>query len=208
MRCLFKKVFAIEGNIGAGKSTLLNVLDNKIDNCVVIQEPVLDWKNVGGEDLLACFYKEPKRWTFTFELYSMFSKIKRLREALRDEAEIIFMERSIYSDKAFHHISYYLDKMDTKEASILQTLYDEFKEAYPKLNGVIYVDTKPEECWRRIKARGRKEEQGITIEYLNKLQEQFIQTNYETRMVMIDGIYDLKKPYKIIDSIKKFVDTN
>ena len=76
MRCLFKKVFAIEGNIGAGKSTLLNVLDNKIDNCVVIQEPVLDWKNVGGEDLLACFYKEPKRWTFTFELYSMFSKIK------------------------------------------------------------------------------------------------------------------------------------
>ena len=98
--------------------------------------------------------------------------------------------------------------MDTKEASISQTLYDEFKEAYPKLNGVIYVDTKSEECWRRIKARGRKEEQGITIEYLNKLQEQFIQTNYETRMVMIDGIYDLKKPYKIVDSIKKFVDNN
>ena len=205
MKCLFKKVFSIEGNIGAGKSTLLSLLEKNFPEATILNEPLLDWKNVGGEDLLKCFYKDPKRWCFTFELYSMMTKIKRLKTALQSDAEIIFMERSLYSDRAFHHVGYFLDKLDTKEASILQEIYDEYMKDYPLLNGVIYVHTPYEVCWERIKKRGRKEEQGINLDYLKRLENQFIATNYGCTMVSIDGVYDLKSPSHILDSIKKFI---
>ena len=68
------------------------------------------WKNVAGDNLLNEFYSIPSRWGFTFELYSMFTKIKALREALKSEKDIIIMERSIYSDWVFQDISYALDK--------------------------------------------------------------------------------------------------
>ena len=208
MKCLFKKVFSIEGNIGAGKSTLIDLIANNIPGIVILPEPVLAWKNIGGDNLLKCFYDDPKRWTFTFELYSMFSKVKRLKNILQSDAKIIIMERSIYSDKAFQHISYFLDKLDTKEATILQDLYDFFKLDYPRLNGVIYVTTPPEICLRRIKSRNRDEEINIDLEYLKKLEDQFISTNYECSMVSINGEYDLEHPETVMESIKKFFERN
>lgn len=101
MKVLFKKIFAIEGNIGAGKSTLLSKLEGVIPNCKVIYEPVDEWKNIGGVDLLKSFYTDPKRWAFTFELESMISKVRKIKEAISSNVDVILMERSIYSDKIF-----------------------------------------------------------------------------------------------------------
>ena len=105
MQCLFKKVFSIEGNIGAGKSTLLSLLEKNIPNCKIIPEPVGEWKNVGGKNLLSAFYEQTSRWCFTFEINSMFSLVTTLQDALQSDAEIILIERSLFSNRAFHHIS-------------------------------------------------------------------------------------------------------
>lgn len=208
MKCLFKKVFSIEGNIGAGKSTLLSLLEKNIPNCKVIQEPVEEWKNVGGKNLLAAFYEEPLRWCFTFEINSMLSLVKALEGALLGEEEIILIERSLFSNRAFHHISYAMDKMDTKEMTILKNFYEYFKMTYPRLNGVIYIDTDVEECLRRITQRGRTEEIKINYSYLKKLEEQFKSTNYGCKVMEINGRYDIKNSQKMLDDIKKFINNN
>ena len=205
MKCLFKKVFSIEGNIGAGKSTILSALEKAIPNCIVLPEPVFDWKNIGGDDLLKNFYTDPKRWTFTFELYSMFSKVKKLNAAILTDAEIIIMERSLYSDKAFHHISYFYNKLNGIETTLLDKFYDDYKQTYPILNGIIYIDTDPKICLDRIKARGRSEEQEITLEYLEKLEDEFLCTKYKAPMMMVNGNYDLKKQEEITQMIMKFI---
>ena len=97
-----KKIFSIEGNIGAGKTTLMNQLEKLLPDAVYLYEPVNQWKNKGGDDLLKAFYECPKRWCYTFELESMVSKVRRLSDALKSDKEVIIMERSIYSDLAFH----------------------------------------------------------------------------------------------------------
>ena len=205
MKCLFKKIFCIEGNIGAGKSTLLNLLEDKVPYCKVIQEPVSEWKNVGGYDLLSAFYQDPRRWCFTFEFYSMFTLIKKIQQAILSDAEIIFVERSIYSNRAFQIISYTLDKLDTKEMVILKEIFEFFKTEYPALNGVIYLDTNVELCLQRITQRGRKEENGINYIYLKKLEEEFKSIKYNCPVKTINGDYDLKNPQEVLDEILKFI---
>ena len=203
-----KKIFCIEGNIGAGKSTLLSLLEKNIPNCLVLQEPVAEWKNVGGRDLLSAFYEDPLRWCFTFELYSMFTIMKRLQDAMRGDKDIILMERSLFSNRVFHHISYALDKLDTLEMTILKNFFDYFKRSYPKLNGIIFVDTDVEECLQRITHRGREEENKINYFYLKKLEEGFKTAKYGCKMMMINGKYDLKNPQKMLEDVKKFISNN
>ena len=208
MKCLFKKIFIIEGNIGAGKSSLLKLIEKSIPNSIILGEPVTEWKNIGGDNLLNCLYSEPERWCFTFEVCSMISKIKKLKNALKDDSTYIFMERSLYSDKAFHQVSYFLEKIDTKEMLILKDFYNNFKLEYPCPNGIIYINTDVKTCLKRIKERGRKEEQGITEEYLKKLGDQLSTIEYKSPILQIDGNYDQKKSSMIIQNIKDFIKVN
>ena len=122
MNVLFKKIFSIEGNIGAGKTTLLQLLEKQIPNSKVIYEPVNEWKNVGGTDLLKAFYNEPKRWTFTFELESMVSKIRKIKEAICSDYDVILLERSIHTDKSFQVASFYYDKLSSMEMTLLDEI--------------------------------------------------------------------------------------
>lgn len=205
MNVLFKKIFSIEGNIGAGKTTLLGLLEKQIPNCKVIYEPVEEWKNVGGSDLLKAFYNEPKRWCFTFELESMISKIRKIKEAICSDYDVILLERSIHTDKSFQVASFYYDKLSSMEMTLLDEIRTDLMKDYPNLNGIIYLDTDVNVCLERIKSRGRPEEQSIDKAYLMKLEDLFLTAKYGCQMVMIDGQYDPKDPQKTINMILKFI---
>lgn len=208
MKPMYKRLFIIEGNIGAGKSTLLNLLEKSFQNVYAIYEPVDKWKNIGGANLLGDFYSAPERWGFTFELYSMFSKIKMLRDAMLSDAEIIIMERSILSDHVFQNVSYNLEKIDLKELAILEEIRAFFFQDMPKIDGIIYLNTKPAECLQRIKRRKRNEEQNIDINYLIQLEKEFQYVCYNKKHCIIDGDYDIKKPGQVIRTIQSFINNN
>ena len=53
-------IVSIEGNIGAGKSTMLKFFNNYSD-IELIPEPVAEWCNVSGHNLLSKLYEDPKR---------------------------------------------------------------------------------------------------------------------------------------------------
>ena len=53
-------VVSIEGNIGAGKSTMLKFFENYKD-VELIPEPVAQWCDVKGHNLLGKLYEDPKR---------------------------------------------------------------------------------------------------------------------------------------------------
>jgi deoxyadenosine/deoxycytidine kinase len=208
MKPMFKRIFVIEGNIGAGKSTLLNLLEKSFQNIYAIYEPVDKWSNIAGTNLLANFYSSPERWGFTFELYSMFSKIKLLRNAMMSDAEIIIMERSILSDQVFQNISYNLEKIDIKELAILEEIRAFFFQDMPKIDGIIYLNTKPVDCLQRIRKRKRSEEQNVDINYLIQLEKEFAYVCYNKKHCIIDGDYDIKKPSQVIRTIQSFINNN
>ena len=92
-----KKIYALEGNIGAGKTTILKIIGKHFKDVEIVEEPVKQWQNLGGMNLLESFYTNPKRWGFSFEFYSMFTKLRALLNAANTDKPIIIIERSILS---------------------------------------------------------------------------------------------------------------
>ena len=105
-----KKIFALEGNIGAGKTTILNIMSKNLKDVEFVEEPIKEWQNLGGQNLLESFYKDPERWGFSFEFYSMLTKIQALLKAAESDKPIIIIERSILSNKLFMDLSKELGK--------------------------------------------------------------------------------------------------
>ena len=151
-----KKIYALEGNIGAGKTTIMKIISNHFNDVEFVEEPVSQWQNLGGMNLLDAFYTDPKRWGFSFEFYSLLTKIQALLKAAESDKPIIIIERSIFSNKIFMDLSKELGKLEKMEYRMLMNTYNFYLEhVYPNLSGIIYLDTPVEECIRRITKKQR-----------------------------------------------------
>ena len=191
-----KKIYTIEGNIGAGKTTILKIIGKNFDDVTFVEEPVSQWQNLGGENLLEKFYQDPERWGFTFEFYSMLSKIKCLMKAADSEKNIIIIERSILSNKIFIDISKEMNKLNDLEYGMLINTYNFYRQnVYPILNGIIYLNTPVDVCVQRIIQRNRGGENNLDKNYLLMLKEKFdeLSNNSTIPTLVIDGNFDLER---------------
>ena len=78
---------SIEGNIGAGKSTLLDKLRSENPNWIVINEPVGVWssfRNDANENMLEVFYKDRKRWSYTFQNCALLTRFQNIESAIAE----------------------------------------------------------------------------------------------------------------------------
>ena len=149
-----KKIYALEGNIGAGKTTMMKIIGQYFTSVEFVEEPVSQWQNLGGMNLLDAFYSDPERWGFSFEFYSMLSKIKALLNAANSDKPVIVIERSILSNRVFMDLSHELGKLEEIEYSMLMNTYHFYlQHVYPQLSGIIYLDTPVDECIKRITKR-------------------------------------------------------
>ena len=203
-----KKIYALEGNIGAGKTTILKLIAKHFKDVELVEEPVKQWQNLGGMNLLDSFYSDPKRWGFSFEFYSMLTKIQALLKAANSDKPIIIIERSILSNKAFMDISKELGKLDKMEYLMLMNTYHFYIQyVYPQLSGIIYLDTPVDECIRRITKRNRGEECSIEKSYLELLKKKFDEMANSSAMIVIkiDGLYDCERDsVKICENISNY----
>ena len=194
-----KKIYALEGNIGSGKTTIMKIISNHFKDVEFIEEPVKQWQNLGGMNLLDSFYSDPKRWGFSFEFFSMLTKIEALLKAAESDKPIIIIERSIFSNKVFIELSKELGKLDTMEHCMLMNTYDFYMaHVYPQISGIIYLDTPVDECIRRITKRNRGEECTIEKSYLESIKNKMDKMCDSSTMIVIriDGIYDCDRDVK------------
>lgn len=162
---------SIEGNIGSGKSTLVKQLRKKYENNSLVyflDEPVNEWmtiKDKEGTNILTHFYSDTKKYAFSFQMMAYITRIKMLREAIRENPNRIFItERSVFTDRNVFAKMLYDDGIISKiDYEIYTRWFDEFVEE--NSIKVIYVNTKPEKCYERIKKRNRKGEE-ISLDYL------------------------------------------
>jgi deoxyadenosine/deoxycytidine kinase len=93
------------------------------------------------------------------------SRMSLLKEALKEDYDVIISERSIYTDKfVFAKSLYDAKKMSLIEYTIYLKLFNEFQTIFQDLK-IVYIRTCPEICDLRVKHRGRLGET-IPIEYL------------------------------------------
>lgn len=166
-------IISIDGNIGSGKSTLIDILKcHYKGDVVVLEEPVDKWKDISddksGENIITKFYKNKNKYSFSFQMLALITRINLIRNIIKNNPDIMIVaERSIMSDKSiFCDMMYdegYISEIDYK---VYLTLYNEFIKELP-ISGVIYLNTTPKTCFRRILTRDRKGED-ISLDYLTK----------------------------------------
>ncbi|XP_072013539.1 thymidine kinase 2, mitochondrial-like isoform X2 [Amphiura filiformis] len=161
---------AVEGNIGSGKSTLLKYF-NAQDGVQVVMEPVQKWRDNKGCNMLDLTYRDPSRWSFTFQSFAQLTMLEQHR--IPHTAPIKMMERSIFSAKyCFVENLYRSKKMNSSEYMVLTEWFDWIVNTQDlQLDQIVYLRTTPEMCQKRIKNRCRSEEQGIPMQYLQELHE-------------------------------------
>ena len=113
-------LISLEGNIGSGKESFVQFFKKKFDNnnIISLNDSIYNWEN---EKLLHDFYKDPKRWAFTLEIYSTQQKCKSLNTLRfnKNENQIILTKRSPISDKeCFVKTCKKMEYMDDKEIEI------------------------------------------------------------------------------------------
>ena len=183
-------IVSLEGNIGAGKSTIIEKLREKYEGnledrtkyfgrladakIVFMQEPVDVWTSVcdsvTGESILEKFYKDPKTYSFAFQVMVYNTHLEAFRRAVKENPDCVLLicERSI--DAGRHIFSQMLKDdgmIDDVSFQVYQKLFDSTAHEFP-LDAVLHLDVVPEICLQRIGKRSRDGEDSISLEYLEK----------------------------------------
>jgi deoxyguanosine kinase len=170
-------LISLEGNIGSGKSTVLKELKRRYPDWIFVDEPVNTWlelKNEHGESLLEVFYKDKRRWSYTFQNAAVLHRYKKLLEALEKQESskpnIIIMERSIFTDRmVFTKMLKEQGCIDDLEWKVYGEWFHLIDSMLPHMDGYIHIDTNPNMCLERILMRSREGESVIPLEYLESL---------------------------------------
>ncbi|MEX0940259.1 MAG: deoxynucleoside kinase [Candidatus Babeliales bacterium] len=167
-------MYIVEGNIGAGKSTFLQLIKKRLPEIMVALEPLHNWqKDIHGQSLLANFYKNPQRWAFSIETFTM---ICRMREHQKDQNNLepnFIVERSIYSGHYCFALNGYKNgALSNLEWEIYNSLFNLLIPGKCKLpKGFIYLRTNPETVYQRIQKRNRSGENIIPLTYLEQIHQ-------------------------------------
>jgi deoxyadenosine/deoxycytidine kinase len=134
-------IISIDGNIGSGKSSIVRYFEknfakycaSKGYTCKIcfLQEPVSTWESIGdanGKSIITHFYENNERYSFAFQVMAYTSRLSLLKEALKENYDVIISERSIYTDKfVFAKSLYNAKKMTLIEYLIYLNLFNEFQ---------------------------------------------------------------------------------
>ena len=168
-------LISLEGNIGSGKSTLLRALRAAHPEWHFVDEPVDQWlalKNAAGESLLELFYKDKRRWGYTFQNVALLTRVNNLKKVLSglSGSAVVVMERSIGTDAyVFAKMLHEDGLIDDLEFKIYQMWESSALKDLPPVTGYIHLDTPVTICSERINQRAREGESAIPVEYLDKL---------------------------------------
>lgn len=160
----------VEGNIGSGKTTFLNRCARRTE-MEVLYEPIEQWRNVGGVNLLDKLYADPVTWGMTFQSYVTLTMLQSHLSS--NGAKLKVMERSLFSARHCFVESMTLEGALTPAMyQILQHWYD-FIDKYHQVRPdmFVYLRTSPAVAYERLRARGRTEEGGVTLAFLTRLHE-------------------------------------
>lgn len=155
---------AVEGLIGAGKTTLAKRLAAEWDAATVLEE-------FEENPFLPQFYQDPARHAFTLELSFLAQRYHQLK---------LVGERSLFNPITV--ADYSIGKslvfagatLPADEHALFRDLYAIMYSGLPRPELLVYLHMPMGIVRERIRTRGRSYEQQISSEYLEQLQERYL----------------------------------
>jgi deoxyadenosine/deoxycytidine kinase len=159
-----RRFLAVAGNIGVGKSTLVEFLHQTYG-----VKPFFEPNDTNP--YLKDFYGDMKRWAFHSQLYFLSTKF-RIHQQLSTIKTAVIQDRTIYEDaEIFAENLHRQKKLSARDYRTYRDLYEAIIAELRPPTLMIYLRADLKTLKKRIKQRGRPEEQAIPTVYLSRLQE-------------------------------------
>ncbi|XP_053607724.1 deoxynucleoside kinase-like [Plodia interpunctella] len=166
---------SIEGNIGSGKSTCINFFD-KFNNVEKHTEPLNEWRNVSGHNLLGLVYTDLHKWTFPFQHYVHLTRLKiQTSPPSNTNITVKMFERSVQNSRfCFVENAKNHKFLHDAEYQVLTSWYEYVEKNLDiALDLIVYLKTSPQVVWERMMKRGRAEESEVPLEYLQQVHDAY-----------------------------------
>ena len=171
---------AIEGNIGAGKTTLATRMAQHFNARLILEQ-------FEDNSFLPKFYEDPSRYAFPLELSFLADRFQQLKSqvAVQDMfhpvtiADYFILKSLIFARKT----------LNTEEFSLYSRLFSIIENVLPKPDLLVYLYLDISRLQSNIRKRGRVYEQKIEDDYLQRIQEgylDYIRQQPGLRVLLID----------------------
>lgn len=168
---------AIEGNIGAGKTTLASMLAKDWNATLMLEQ-------FDENPFLPLFYQHPEKYSFPLELSFLGERFEQLKKTLVPSDmfhPMVVSDYYILKSLLFARIN-----LAEAEYNLFHRLFYLIFDSFPKPDKLVYLNTSIADLQQNIRKRGRHYEQDIKDDYLEKLQESYMQAlKEETRIPVL-----------------------
>jgi len=171
---------AIEGNIGAGKTTLATRMSQQFSTRLILEQ-------FEDNSFLPKFYEDPSRYAFPLELSFLADRFQQLKTQLAVQdmfhpvtiADYFILKSLIFAKKT----------LNGEEFNLYTRLFSIIENALPKPDLLVYLYLDISRLQSNIRLRGRVYEQKIEDDYLQRIQEgylDYIKQQQGLRVLLID----------------------
>lgn len=155
----------IEGNIGAGKTTLATKISEDF-NAKLLLEGFAD------NPFLPMFYEDQARYAFPLEMSFLADRYQQLSDDLTQLD--LFKSFTVTDYYIFKSLIFSRVTLEEEEYRLYQKIFDIMYKEIPKPDLYIYLYQETEQLLQNIKKRGRSYEQEIPSDYLEKINQGYL----------------------------------
>jgi deoxyadenosine/deoxycytidine kinase len=188
---------AIEGLIGAGKTTLTKRLAEQWGGRIVLEE-------FEDNPFLPRFYEDQQRYAFSVELSFLAQRYHQLKRV--GERSLFEADYSIGKSLVFAKVT-----LPPDEYALFLDLYTIMYGGLPRPDLLVYLHLPMDRVRERIRSRGRSYEQSIPVEYLERLQEGYLdhlqKSASESSLVIDLGENDLLQDKEAFEEVRRLLET-
>lgn len=154
---------AVEGVIGAGKTSLANLLAQKLNAKLILE-------NFEDNPYLEKFYQNPAEFAFRTQLFFLLERFNQLQQLTQNELfhSFIISDYIFEKDKIFAYLN-----LNDEELKIYEQIAKFLDKSIITPDLVIYLQTSEQKLISNIKKRNRDIEKFITEDYISNLNEAY-----------------------------------
>lgn len=171
---------SIEGNIGAGKTTLTKMIAEEYNAKLVLER-------FADNPFLPKFYEDQSRFAFPLEMSFLADRYQQFTD---DTSQFDLFKNFMVSDyDIFKSLIFAKVTLQKEEFELYKKVFNFMYKEVRKPDIYIYLYQGTERLLENIKKRGRDYEQGITAEYLDKINRgylDFIKSHPQQTTLLID----------------------
>ena len=153
---------AVEGPIGVGKTSLVQLLADRYESVMVLEDIT--------NPFLASFYEGREGAAFQVQIYFLLSRFQQQREI----SQMHLFQRLVLADYTFpkDRIFAYLN-LDDADLKVYEKLYPVLEAEVSKPDLVIYMQASVPTLLERVRRRARDYEKELEPGYLERLSEAY-----------------------------------